>query len=632
MCGIAGQVAGDRRPVEPRLIAAMGHRLRHRGPDDHGTYVKGHVGLAHRRLSVLDLSQAGHQPMSNDNGTVWIVFNGEVYNFRELRDSLRSRYTFRSGTDTEVVLHLYEEYGLQCLPMLRGMFAFAVWDELAQRLVLVRDRLGVKPLFYAVKNGGLAFASELKALLVGGSVPDIDPVAVHHYLTFQYVPTPMTIFQGIYKLRPGHVLVYEGGKLSESSYWSLQYDRKQEGRSEAEYCEEFTSLLRESVRLRLVSDVPLGAFLSGGLDSSSVVALMSQEIASPVRTFSVGFHEESFNELPYAREVAIRFATDHRELLVEPLPIEILPRLVQVYDEPYADSSAIPMYYMAQLSRQSVTVILTGDGGDELLAGYPRYRFNSIDRLLFGLLQLNRGTAAASDQVRKVLAGLRSDRAWFPGIRGKLERLVEPLSLRYLRRICYFLDHEKDQLYEPAFSEKVRGHASTDLVVRWFHDTHASDLVDHLLGVDTRSYLPDDLLVKLDRATMAHGLEARSPFLDHRLVEFVASLPVHLKIRRGRTKYLLKTAMRDVLPDRILDRKKQGFLVPIDRWFRGDCRDFLRESLLSERCLGRGYFRPDRIRKLLDNHQQTESNHGYGLYALLMLELWHREYVDGASV
>lgn len=607
----------------------MSECLRHRGPDDHGVYVNGHVGLAHRRLSVLDLSPAGRQPMSNEDGKVWIIFNGEIYNFRELRNGLRSRHVFRSRTDAEVIVHLYEEYGLQCLSMLRGMFAFAIWDEPAQRLVLARDRLGKKPLYYWVNDQSLTFASELKALLVDSSTPSIDPVALHHYLTFQYVPTPMTIFQEVRKLQPGHVLVYENGKVSESAYWSLHYHDKLVRGSDVEYVEEFRSLLKESVRLRLASDVPLGAFLSGGLDSSSVVALMSQEMTQPVKTFSIGFKDKTFNELPYAREVAERFRTDHHEFVVDPSAVEIMPTLVRVYDEPYGDSSAIPTYYISQLSREFVTVILNGDGGDELLGGYPRYQFGALHSLVMRALEFNQGMNVATDRVTRWLTRVLPKSRGIGARRGRLARLVQPLSQQYLDRVSYFTTAQKEWLYTPEFSETVRAHSSSDLMARWFDDTQAMTQLDRLLSVDTRSYLPDDLLAKVDRATMAHGLEARSPLLDHKLVEFAAALPVEQKVRRGETKYVLRAAMRGTLPDRILQREKKGFAVPIARWFREDCRELLRENLLSAKATARGYFRPERIRRLIEEHEQMKANHGARLYALLMLELWHREYIDG---
>jgi asparagine synthase (glutamine-hydrolysing) len=624
MCGIAGQITTDRRPVDGRMVAAMGARLRHRGPDDEGLYVKGHVGLAHRRLSILDVSPAGHQPMSNDAGTVWVVFNGEIYNYRELRGQLRSPRSVRSRTDTEVLLYLYEDYGVRCFELIRGMFAVAIWDERNQRLLLARDRLGKKPLFYALRNKALSFASELKALLVEEPRPEIDPVALHHYLTFQYVPAPQTIYRDVRKLLPGHVLVYEDGKLTDNAYWELSYGKGSARRSDEDYREEFRALLTESVRLRLVSDVPLGAFLSGGVDSSSVVALMSRLTDRPVKTFSIGFKEEAFNELPYARQVAERFATDHHEFVVEPSTVEILPALARVYDEPFADSSAIPTYYLAQLTRQFVTVALNGDGGDELLGGYPRYRFDDTERLL---------SSIASDRTRERLRGwlARIPRA-LPGIgrlRSSLEPLLTPLSRTYLRRICYFSPEEKAALYTDEFLDTVRRHDSLAVLDGWFDQARASDLLDRLLAVDTRSYLPDDLLVKVDRATMAHGLEARSPLLDHRLMEFAAALPVDQKVREGEGKYLLKSAMRELLPEPVTAREKMGFAVPLDRWYRSECRDFVRDTLLSARSLQRGYFKPERIRELLDREQGGASAYGARVHALLMLELWHREYMDG---
>lgn len=619
MCGIAGQITKDRRPVDEGVIAAMGARLRHRGPDDQGLYVKGHVGLAHRRLSILDVSAAGHQPMSNAAGTVWVVLNGEIYNYRELRGQLRAARSFRSRTDTEVLLYLYEDYGLRCLELLRGMFALAIWDERTGRLVLARDRLGKKPLYYSVGNGDLSFASELKALPVEGPRREIDPVALHHYLTFQYVPAPQTIYRGVHKLPPGHALTYEDGKVSVSAYWSLAYDKPRRRRTDEDYREEFRALLTESVKLRLVSDVPLGAFLSGGVDSSSVVALMSRLTDRPVKTFSIGFKEEAFNELPYARQVADRYRTDHHEFVVEPSAVEILPTLARVYDEPFADSSAIPTYYLAQLSRQFVTVVLNGDGGDELLGGYPRYRFGDTERLL---------SSGLSDRTRLRLRGLLARLPGMGRVRSRLAPLLTPFSRTYLHRICYFSPAEKEALYTDAFRDTVRAHDSAALLDDWFGQARAADLLDRLLAVDTRSYLPDDLLVKVDRATMAHGLEARSPLLDHRLMEFAAALPVDLKVRGDEGKFLLKSAMRDLLPESVVTREKMGFGVPLDRWYRAECKDFVRETLLSARSLQRGYFKPEGIRALLDGERHGACAYGLRVHALLMLELWHREYMD----
>lgn len=626
MCGIAGQITFDDSPVSRQRMTSMGARLQHRGPDDAGVYVHGGVGLAHQRLSILDLSAAGHQPMSNEDGTVWIVFNGEIYNFQELRTTLCERHVFRSRTDTEVIIHLYEEFGLDCVAMLRGMFAFAIWDSKAKRLLLARDRVGKKPLYYSHNQDGLTFASELKALLVGSSPREIDPVALHHYLTFQYVPTPWAIFQGVRKLKPGHMLVCEDGKVTERAYWTLSYRKTGRIRPEAEYQEEFLALLRESTRLRLMSDVPLGAFLSGGMDSSTVVALMSQLTTQPVKTFSIGFKEDTYNELPYARQVATRYGTEHHEFVVEPSAVDILPTLARVFDEPFADSSAIPTYYVSQLSRQFVTVVLNGDGGDELLAGYSRYHSLPVDRLLAEFCNMSTQKQMLNLIRRLPLRGTLLDR-----VKNRLERFCQPFSHTYLGRICYFGPEEKQELYTAGFSERVETEDSLDLLIEWFESIKEAELLDQVLGVDTKTYLPDDLLVKVDRATMAHGLEARSPLLDHRLVEFCAALPLEYKIREGESKYLLKAVMRDQLPMSILQRSKMGFGVPIDEWFRGKCRVMVEDILLSARCLQRGYFEPGKIRRLVAEQQQGRASYGSRVYALLMLELWHREFVDHAD-
>jgi asparagine synthase (glutamine-hydrolysing) len=626
MCGIAGQMTFDNSPVSLGRIAAMGARLQHRGPDDAGVYVQGGIGLAHQRLSILDLSAAGHQPMSNEDGTVWLVFNGEIYNFQELRSRLCERHVFRSKTDTEVIIHLYEEFGPDCVAMLRGMFAFAIWDSKAKRLVLAKDRVGKKPLYYAQNQEGLTFASELKALLIGTSPRDIDPVALHHYLTFQYVPTPWATFQGVRKLKPGHMLICQDGRLMERAYWTLSYRKTGPARREAEYREEFLALLKESTRLRLMSDVPLGAFLSGGMDSSAVVALMGELSTQPVKTFSIGFKEDTYNELPYARQVASQYGTDHHEFVVEPSAVDILPTLARVFDEPFADSSAIPTYYVSQLSRQFVTVVLNGDGGDELLAGYSRYHSLPVDRLLADFCNMS-----TQKQMLNLVRRLSVRGSLLTRLKDRLERFCQPFSHTYLGRICYFGPEEKSELYTDGFREQVEHEDSLDLLTGWFESLKEANLLDQVLRVDTKTYLPDDLLVKVDRATMAHGLEARSPLLDHRLVEFCAALPLEYKMRAGESKYLLKAVMSDKLPMCILQRPKMGFGVPIDEWFRGKCRSMVEDILLSPRSLQRGYFQPSKIRRLVTEQQQGRASYGSRVYALLMLELWHREYVDGAS-
>jgi asparagine synthase (glutamine-hydrolysing) len=601
----------------------MGARLRHRGPDDAGVYVDGAVGLAHQRLSILDVSAAGHQPMSNEDQSIWIVFNGEIYNYRELRAHLEGRHEFRSNTDTEVLVHLYEDEGVECFSKLRGMFAVAIWDARLQQLVIARDRLGKKPVFYSLgEDGALSFASELKALVGVEHAYAVDPLAVHHYLTFQYIPTPQTIYQNVAKLKPGHVLVYRDGSIREQSYWSLQFQEGPEHRSEGEIKEQFLSVLDEAVRLRMISDVPLGAFLSGGVDSSSVVARMSRWSPTPVNTFSIGFREDAFNELPYARQVAERYHTNHHEFLVEPSALDLLPRLVGVYDEPFADSSAIPTYVVSQLSRAHVTVVLTGDGGDEILAGYPRYQFSSAELVCAG------GRTWRS-RWKSLVSGWPGPASTLPSAIG---RFGQPLSRRYLSRIAYFSPQEKEALYTEDFLSTVGEHDSAVLLDEWFAEVSTASPLNQLLGVDTRSYLLDDLLVKVDRATMAHGLEARSPFLDHQVVEFCAALPLKYKLQSGIGKVLLKSVMRGTLSDDVLDRPKMGFGVPIERWFRDECREFLRDTLLSKPAAERGYFKPERVRDLIDDHEAGRGNYAYRLYALLMLELWHQHIGEAVMV
>ncbi len=605
----------DGSPVDPELIHRMTRRLVHRGPDDEGTYVHRSIGLGHRRLSVLDLSQAGHQPMANQDGTVQVVFNGEIYNFGELRSTLEGKYRFASKTDTEVLLHLYEEYDTDCLHRLRGMFAFAIWDGRQRRLILARDRVGKKPLFYSVRSASITFASELQALLADDSLKlEIDPVAIHHYLTYQYIPAPLTIFRGVYKLPPAHVLTCDGAKLSISRYWELDYTKKLVMDTEEDYVEQFRHLLREAVQLRLVSDVPLGAFLSGGIDSSAVVALMSELSRGPVKTFSIGFQDLDHDERRYARAVADSFGTDHQEFIVNPLDVDVLPKLVETFSEPFADSSAIPMYYVSQLSRRFVTVVLTGDGGDELLAGYPHYRFPHREGLL---------------ESGPILAGWNAIRRVTHALPGQCwDRWVQSPETVYLNRLCYFRNDQKASLYTDDFTRAIGGLDSGLLLQEWFRDTKATEWLDRLLGVDLLSYLPNDVQVKVDLSTMAHGLEARCPFLDHRLMEFAASLPPGLKLRNGTSKYLMRKAMASQLPDRIVQRRKMGFGVPIQRWFRQELHDYLREVLMSPSAAERGYFKPERVQAMLSEHERGACNHGYRLYALLVLELWHRRFVD----
>ena len=628
MCGICGRMNFDpQEAVDPRLIRRMMGVMAHRGPDGEGAFVQGPVGLGHRRLAVLDLSEKGRQPMSNEDGSIWITFNGEIYNFPDLREDLIQRgHRFRSKTDTETVLHLYEEEGPACVRALRGMFAFAIWDARTRILFLARDRVGKKPLYYHMDGRGLRFASEIKAILVDPEVEVTpDPEAIHHYLSFGYVPHPATAYRGIRALPPAHVAIVRDGQITLERYWRLQYGVKHAG-SEADLAQELLHRLEEAVKIRMISDVPLGAFLSGGIDSSAVVAMMSRHAAEPVRTFSIGFEAAEYDERRYARLVAERFGTRHEEFVIRPDAAGILPTLAWHYDQPYADSSAIPSYYVAQVTRRHVTVALNGDGGDEGFAGYDRY----VAHRLAGRLDW---LPAAARRALRIGLGLAPHGARRGSLlaRGRrfLDGLLQPPDRRYGRWVFHFTADRKAALYQPDFAAAVSTVASEDLLACAFQTSDAPDTVDALLDVDTRTYLPDDLLVKVDVASMAHGLEARSPFLDHHLLEFAAGLPSHLKLQGREKKVLLRTALRGILPDAILDRPKMGFGVPIDRWFRNELRPVAYDTLLSRRATDRGYFRPDAVRAYLEEHVRGQADWHYLLWNLLMLELWHRTFLDG---
>jgi len=626
MCGICGVYNYKTRTgVAEELLWRMSRVLEHRGPDDAGVISLGPLGLAHRRLSIIDVA-GGHQPMSNEDGSVWLVFNGEIYNFPELRQQLEGLgHIFRTRADTEVLVHLYEEEGVECLARLRGMFAFALWDGRAEQLLLARDRLGQKPLVYTLTRYGLAFASEIKALLEWEEIPRrVNVQALHNYLTYQYVPAPETIFEGIYKLPPAHYLVCRKGEVEVERYWrlSFRYSRL----SLAEYEARIREELREATRLRLISDVPLGAFLSGGIDSSAVVATMAELVDQPVRTFSIGFEEEEFNELEYAREVAKMYGTRHEEFVVRTEAKEVLPKLVWHYNEPFADPSAIPSYYVAKMARRHVTVALNGDAGDESFAGYERYVADWLAGLYLKLPQFMR---------EKLIPALLSflpvspyEQALPNKLRRFLDLLSSPYAERYARLICAFSEEEKRSLYTPQLLAELDGADSLMRLVDLYAAADAPDVVGRALFVDMFSYLPDDLLVKIDIATMANSLEARSPFLDHKFIEFAATIPGELKLRHGQTKYILRRALRPLLPGRILRRKKAGFSVPIAEWFRGELRNFVYDLLLDKRTLARGYFRPEALTGMLEEHTSGRRDHAFRIFTLLNLELWHRIFID----
>ena len=633
MCGIAGIMDTQGRAVEQSLVGRLCEALDHRGPDGEGYYTDGPVALGHRRLAILDLA-GGVQPMSNEDGTVWVIFNGEIYNFCELRTRLeRLGHRFATRSDTEVLVHAYEQYGEGCVNELRGMFAFAVWDRPRQTLLLARDRIGKKPLFYAQVDGQWVFASELQALLRHpGLAREVDWTAVDDYLTYGYVPAPKTIFRGVHKLPPAHWLRLKPGAGGTGSphierYWRLGYEPKL-GLTAADAAEGLLEVLTEAVRLRMIADVPLGALLSGGLDSGIVVALMSGLSDRPVKTFSVGFEEQRFNELPYARLVAERYGTEHHELIVRPNALEVLPTLVRHYGEPYADSSAIPTYYVARLTRKHVTVALTGDGGDECLAGYERYAAGlAADRYA-------RIPAAARRLVMDPLAGLIPGSAPRRSRLGQARRFLQmagqPAPKRYLGWVGYLPTGGKPTLYSPEFREHLAGHrAERWLLDLWQQVARAGlDPLDRMLAVDVESYLPNDLLVKMDIVTMASSLEARSPFLDHKVMEFCAALPSGYKVNGTRLKHLLRNVGARLLPRETLSRRKSGFVAPVGDWMRGELRGWTEDLLLSPRALKRGYFQPEALRQLVDGHLEGREDRSFELWALLWLELWHQEFMD----
>jgi asparagine synthase (glutamine-hydrolysing) len=628
MCGIAGRLNFlSGAPVDEGLVRRMSDLLAHRGPDGDGVYVRGPIGLGHRRLAIIDLSPGGRQPMGTPDGRLWVTQNGEIYNYRALRAELEARgHRFRSQSDTEVILAAYREFGVECLTRLHGMFAFALWDAEARTLLLARDRVGKKPLHYWLDDHGVAFASEPKAFLADPSFkPQPNLEAIWHYLTYQYVPSPLSAFQGVRKLPPAHYLLVRDGRISVERYWKLRYVPKRQ-LTEEEAREELLHRLREAVRLRLISDVPLGAFLSGGIDSASVVALMAELGSGPVKTFSIGFEEKEYDELAYARLVAQRYGTEHREFVVRPQAVDILPKLIWHYNEPYADSSAIPTYYLAELTRRHVTVALCGDGGDENFAGYERYRANVLAGRCEWLPRWVRQSGAA-------ILGAVPSTGPRRGLVGRAQRfaeaLAEPPERRYARWMSHFQPALKRELCTDEFRRAVGEPDSVALLVDAYRASDAPDFVDATLDVDVNTYLPEDLLVKVDIATMAHGLEGRSPFLDHGFMEFCASLPSDLKLRRRTPKYLLKRAVRDLLPVEVIERPKMGFGVPLDHWFRQELREMAYDVLLSASALGRGYFRRDRVQRLLDEHIQGRRRWHYQLWNLLVLESWHRTFVDG---
>ena len=627
MCGITGYVNANGGVVERSVLERMNRAIAHRGPDDDGFYLNENVGLAMRRLSIIDVA-GGHQPIHNADKTKWIVFNGEIYNYQFLRDDLEKRgHQFYTKSDTETLIHLYDEYGEDCLRHLRGMFALAIWDETDKSLFLARDRVGKKPVLYSHQaNGDLIFGSEFQAVLQHPSVSrEVDMQAIDSYFSYLCVPAPQTAFKQIRKLEPGHWLKWKAGRVETKRYWQPDFSKKIKI-TETEAIEETTRILRESTRLRMISEVPLGAFLSGGVDSSAVVALMAQESSSPVKTFSIGFEEEDFSELKYAKRVAEHVGAEYHEFIVRPNALDVLPTLVEHYGEPYADSSAIPTYYVSKETRKHVTVALNGDGGDESFAGYERYAAMRIAEAYHRVPKALRRVFIEAPVNFLPTSELKRSR--FRDAKRFLQAANLPQTERYFRWMSTFNRDAKQELYTNDFAHAVAGQNASHFLDDWFARANGTGTLDATLLTDQMTYLPNDLLVKVDIASMANSLEARSPFLDHNLIEFAASLPEQMKMSGFETKSLLKKVAARLVPREVVYRKKMGFGVPIGKWFRGEMKDFVHGVLLSEKSLKRGIVRPEMIEKYVEDHTSAKRDHSFQIWTMLMLELWFQRFID----
>lgn len=622
MCGITGICEYKRQiEVQPELIHKMNETIVHRGPDDEGIYTAPGIGFGFRRLSIIDL-QGGHQPISNEDGTIWVMLNGEIYNYAELRRDLESRgHKFATHSDTESIVHLYEEYQEDCFSKLRGMFAIALWDSRKRQLLLARDRVGKKPLFYADDGQRLTFGSELKALLAGGIASNaIDSFALCDYFSFGYIPAPKTIYRSVRKVLPGHYVLVDQSGLREARYWDISFANV-ETRSEQDWCEIVRQDMCEATRIRLMSDVPLGAFLSGGIDSSAVVAMMSRTMNRPVTTCSIGFDEKEYNETEYARQVAKFVGAEHHESIVKPGAVDIVSKLAWHFDEPFADSSAVPTYYVSKVAREHVTVALGGDGGDESFAGYRRYVFDYYEnrlrrrvpgwmrRSVFGPLGKWYPPLAAAPRVFRAKATLQS-----------LSR--SPLE-GYFNSISFFRPDDKDRLFTPEFRASLNGYDSIGVLEQYYNRANTDDLLSRIQYVDMKTYLPDDILTKVDRASMAVSLEVRAPLLDHKLMERVATMPSSIKLRGRVGKYILKKSMESILPREILYRRKQGFAIPIDQWFRSELKDLAYESLFRS---NDGILDVNFLKKIWQQHQSGHYDRSAHLWSILMFRRWQETF------
>lgn len=613
--------------VSRAVLEAMRDVITHRGPDEEGIFIDRNVGLGHRRLSIVDVS-SGQQPMTNEDSTLHITYNGEIYNHADYRESLESSgHVYKTHCDTETILHLYEEYGPACVDHLRGMFAFAIWDQRKQELFIARDRLGVKPLYYVhTDDGSLYFGSEIKTLLEAGAVkPEINYAVLSDYLANHAPSGEETLFSGVKRLLPGHILIWRDGDVTIRRYWDVDFSKDDEVRDDKTYIQQWSELFRESVRLRLMADVPLGMFLSGGIDSSAIAAVMSGMVSEPIKTFSVAFAEREANELEYARLIADAYKTNHHEIVVTPEQFfAALPQLVWHEDEPLAHPSSVALYFVSKLASEHVKVVLTGEGSDELLAGYGRYR-RTIWNLAWGRRYNKVAPAVARNTIRKQIERMPGGR-----MRQKLMRtflvLSPELESIYFDNFAVFPSPMQQRMFTRETSDRIRSIDPYVELRKLLERTKDLSLLDGLLYADIKTYL-HELLMKQDQMSMATSVESRVPFLDHKLVEFTAMMPETMKLRGGTTKYVLRESMKGVLPEQILSRSKMGFPVPIGSWFRGPFRPVIDEYVLGERALSRGIFAPDFVRKLVALHQAGE-DHSERLWALLNFELWLRRFFD----
>jgi len=628
MCGICSILHLERQqPVHPEDLKKMCATMIHRGPDEEGIHCRENIGLAMRRLSIIDL-ETGSQPISNEDGTIWIVCNGEIYNHRELRETLEKKgHVFKTRSDVEPILHAYEEYGEACARKLNGMFAYAIWDQNKNIFLAARDHVGIKPFYYYFDKQRLVCASGIKAILQNRDIPrNIDLRALDHYLTFEYTPSPLTIFEKIKKLPPGHYLTLRQGQLHVNKYWAIENSPSQLG--PADLMDQIRTLLGDSVKRQLMSDVPLGAFLSGGIDSSILVALMAREMDQPVKTFSIGFKESTYNELAYSRAVAKKYGTDHHEFIIEPDAVNLTEELLGYLDEPLGDFSIFPTYLVSKMARQHFTVALSGDGGDELFGGYDTYIADKAARYCRFLPEkIHQATIAR-------LFNMLRPSAKKKGVINRAKRFVEgmalPADLRHARWMVFLSSAEKRQLYQSELSRKLATHSEYEYILRYFTEAETCGIHEDLnkqLYVDLKTYLPDNILVKVDRMSMATSLEARVPYLDYRFVELATSIPGNMKLKGTQTKWILKQAMADLLPDEILNRGKEGFSIPIKNWLQNELKPMMMDVLSPDRIKREGLFNESYVELLKKEHLDGSQNHSHRLWALMVFEIWMDKYL-----